>query len=98
VFSVSTVFSHLLRHPGFHPDEAAPLSLFADLLPVDRHGERFLFMDNGATYADVKHAFEEPPERGRRLAAVFLTETGDASQRLLGMATPWDVLGVRGRE
>ncbi|MDR0397441.1 MAG: hypothetical protein LBH66_09095 [Oscillospiraceae bacterium] len=97
VFSVGTVFAYTLKRPGVGIREDTPVSAFAELLPPDAHDpERFLFIDRRATYADVKQAFETKRERNSRLAALFVTETGSMDEALLGMITPWDVLGRRG--
>ncbi|MDR1598775.1 MAG: hypothetical protein LBS11_02705 [Oscillospiraceae bacterium] len=96
VFSVGTVFAYALKQPGVGIFEDTPVSAFAALLPPDAHDpERFLFIDQRATYADVKQAFEARRERNSRLAALFITETGNMAEQLLGMITPWDVLGRR---
>ncbi|MDR2658015.1 MAG: CBS domain-containing protein, partial [Oscillospiraceae bacterium] len=59
VFSVGTVFAHILKNPGAGVYENTPISAFAPLLPPDAHDpERFLFIDVNATYADVKQSFE----------------------------------------
>jgi hypothetical protein len=77
-------------------DESTRVSLFNELLPIDSHEpEQFRFMDGHATYEDIKQAFEERLGRNHRLAAVFLTDTGDGAHPLLGMITPWDALGKR---
>lgn len=93
VFSVSTVFSAVLDEPDVQIDETTRISRFREHLPIDRHlTERFLFADADATYGTVKAAFERP-ERHGRLAAIFITDTGDPRGDLLGIVTPWDVLG-----
>jgi CBS domain-containing protein len=97
VFSVGTIFTYMLAHPGVGVREGDPVSLFDQLLPLDAHEpERFRFIDRHATYADVKLFFEDRRERNARLAALFVTETGRGDEEVLGMVTPWDVLGRRG--
>ncbi|GHU79986.1 hypothetical protein AGMMS49992_32570 [Clostridia bacterium] len=94
IFSVATVFALMLLKPGAIIDESTPIAAFAPLLPLDaHHPERFLFIDENATYADVKQAFESTRERNSRLAALFITPSGQPDEPLLGMITPWDVLG-----
>jgi len=97
IFSVGTIFSYVAAQPGIAIDEGTRVSQFSELLPFDGHApEQFRFMDEQATYADVKQAFEERLERNHRLAAVFITDTGEQDRPLLGMITPWDALGRRG--
>ncbi len=92
VFSVATVFSHALTGARLAPDTR--IDAFGDLLAMDaRASGRFLIMGKDASYLDVRKEFERQAERNLRLAAVFLTSTGDAAGTLLGILTPWDVLG-----
>ncbi len=92
VFSVGTAFRYLLH--GGQVNEKTPVSAFRELLPVERHtGEGYLFLPFDATCWEVRECFERRGKRNQRLAAVFLTEHGDPHERLLGMLTPWDVLG-----
>ena len=44
----------------------------------------------------MRDAFERASERDSRLAAVFITENGKLDEPLMGMLTPWDVLGEKG--
>ena len=96
VFSVSTLFSYQLAYP----DE--PLKLanshiddFKEFTPIRNHDcERFMFMNPTHTYWDAQDAFEKGSSPyQKRLAAIFITKTGDWRGRLLGMLTPWDIIG-----
>lgn len=94
VFSVSTVFCHLADHPGQSLDPRSTVKLFKPYLPVEQHmSERFLFMDPQANYPQVKRAFERDVSSRKRVAAIFLTGDGSPQGQLLGLITPWDVLG-----
>ena len=67
---------------------------FRELLPPDRHeNERFLFMTKDATIFKVRNEFEKRSQRSKRLAAVFITDNGSIGGRILGMLTPWDIIG-----
>ena len=37
--------------------------------------------------------FEKRSQRSKRLAAVFITDNGSIGGRILGMLTPWDIIG-----
>lgn len=94
VFSVSTVFSYLADHPDAPVGSETRIKLFKPYLPVDRHmTERFLFMDPQANYLNVKHAFERDASSRKRVAAIFITQDGGPDGALMGLITPWDVLG-----
>jgi CBS domain-containing protein len=94
VFSAGAVFSWLAQQPRSILDEDTRVRVFKAFLAFSgQNTERYRFLDAGATYADVKLAFEERPERNRRLAAIFITDTGGRDGTLLGLITPWDILG-----
>lgn len=94
VFSTSTIFSYFLDNPEQRLDAETTVRTFRAYLAFERHcSEQFRFMDAGATYADVKLAFEQRKERNKRLAVIFITQTGSRDEELQGMITPWDVLG-----
>ncbi|MDR2506124.1 MAG: hypothetical protein LBD16_08495 [Oscillospiraceae bacterium] len=99
VFSSQSLMSFISDNPSVVIDANTRLLTFEQYLPIDSHlPEQYRFMAEGATLADVKQAFEDKRERNSRLAAMFITRTGGASEPLLGMITPWDVLGGRGVE
>ena len=63
---------------------------FAQFTDFQGHAcERFMFMKPDSTYWDAQLAFERRsnPKR-KRLAAIFVTPTGDEHGELLGMLTP----------
>ncbi len=92
VFSVETIFAFSLTGARLSPDTR--IGEFGKLLDLDGHMTgRFLLMRKDASYLDARKEFERLAERNQRLAAVFLTSTGDAQGELLGILTPWDVLG-----
>lgn len=91
VFSVATVFSHVLTGARLNPDTR--ISAFGKLLDLNsRASGRFLIMNERASYLDVRKVFERRANRNQRLAAVFLTDTGDETGALTGILTPWDVM------
>ncbi len=98
VFSVSTIFSWLVEHPEEDPDPDAPVEAFSEYLALDRHtSERFEFVDRDADYWQVRSLFLRKPGRHeKRLAVVFITDDGRKDGRILGMITPWDLIGHEG--
>ena len=93
VFSVHSVFDFLLKKGPFALNEQTRVTDFGRLLSLEKtEGERFLLLPRDAGYLDVRDAFERGRARNSRLVAVFITETGQAGEPLLGMLTPWDVL------
>ena len=65
-----------------------------DYLPPSKHrNEYYLFMPRTATFVDADEAFEKRDSKGRRLVAIFITETGSPKEQILSMLTPWSVVG-----
>ena len=90
VFSVSTIFSSIILRDE-PVNEQTRVRDFDELLPIDRHmAEQFVFLGRDATLNEARLAFDRTDRK--RTAAVFITEDGTPSGRLLGMITPWDVL------
>lgn len=96
VFSVGTIFMYITSSFQISESDDMEIGDFSEFLPFEAHStERFSFMPKTATAIDLEAAFEQPSKRSRRLAAVFITDSGSKSDPLLGMITPWDIL--RGR-
>ena len=53
-----------------------------------------MFIPADTSILSVRKAFERYTEKNNRLGMVFVTETGSASEQLICMLTPWDVLSV----
>ena len=89
------VFTYVLKNGGVGKETR--VRDFGPLLEIRREGggERYEILPASATYPDVRAAFERAGERDSRLAAVFITQNGRMDEPLLGMLTPWDVLGRR---
>ena len=90
VFSVSTIFSHVLSG-GDSVDERTRVKDFDSLLPIEDHVfEQFSFIGEQATLPEAQAAFDRRDKK--RMAALFVTRGGEKDGALLGMITPWDVL------
>lgn len=95
VFSVKNVFDYLADAglDSLAPD--ARISQLGDRIRLDgRTGERYMFIAADTSILSVRRAFERYTEKNSRLGMVFVTETGSASEQLICMLTPWDVLSV----
>ena len=93
VFSVGSVFRYLLRSGG---EGISPDTTVADIgghIQVKDHMENYEFVSKDATYITVRKKFEHVKGKNKRVSVIFITETGSPEERLLGMLTPWDVLG-----
>jgi CBS domain-containing protein len=57
----------------------------------------FLLMSSNHSVYDAREAFAESLERDQpRLYAILITRSGDPRDELIGIITPWDLLGDRG--
>ena len=93
VFSVGSVFRYLLRRKGRGLDPEATVKDLKGYLAVEEHTENYEFVAADATYIEVRKRFEQPRAKNKRVAVIFITQDGRRDQPLLGMLTPWDVLG-----
>ena len=96
VFSVSTLFAYQLKYPERKLNiKESIICDFSEFTSIDQHiCERFLFMKPEQTYWDAQKAFEcGNSVKNKRLAAIFITSDGTATGKLMGMLTPWDIIG-----
>ena len=94
VFSISTIFSHILEHGEAVIDEDTLISDFNEDLPIENHiAESFEFASAETTVLEAEALLKNAsgPE-SKRIAALFITRNGNKNERILGMVTPWDVL------
>lgn len=93
VFSAASLFAYLERRSLDALESTATIGKLKDALDVMQHGaEKYLFMPENATIAQVRAIFEKRMERNSRTSAVFITKNGRQDEDLLAMLTPWDVL------
>lgn len=93
VFSVGSVFQYILRTGGKGISPETTVAELGKHLDVSAHMENYEFVPKDATYISVRKAFERVRGKNKRVSVVFITEHGKPGEPLLGMLTPWDVLG-----
>ena len=91
VFSKSSIFRYLIEKGSIAPD-ARIRELGESIKITGARDCRYIYLSPAATYIDARRQFENMRGRNNRLAAIFITETGDENGPLLGMITPWDVM------
>jgi predicted transcriptional regulator len=93
VFSEDVLFAYISSNEGFVFDEKTTLEEFKDYLSLDRHpNEYFEFVNRSMPLYDVEKIFKHSINGEKRLAVVFITESGKPSEGILGMLTAWDML------
>lgn len=95
VFSMSTVFGFVLNSQGKQITPNTTISELRELLPIKAHSENYEFVSKETTLSAVRQKFETYKGRNKRVSVIFVTENGSERERLLGMLTPWDVLGEK---
>lgn len=93
VFSVSTPFAYLLAQPGQIARDFT-IGDFGEHTKIEHHcTERFLFAPKDLTVTAAAKEFETVGHQKKRLAMIFLTEHGRISEKIIGVLTPFDILG-----
>jgi len=92
VFSAACLMEHLAN--GGYINEQTRMHHLNKYLCIDKRSTgKYAFVAENATCAECISIFETPPAKNRRTPAIFITQTGAPDLPILGMLTPWDVLG-----
>ena len=93
VFSASTPFAMATDESRQAIDDQTRLSEVREALHPENHRmEQFRFIAPDTSCDEARRLFARTSPRERRVAALFVTEDGQADGRLLGMLTPWDLM------
>ncbi len=94
VFSENVVFSYLVKNEIAIVEKDTRISEFKDFLPLDNHpSEFFKFVPKSALLIEIQELFEDELKSNLRLGAVFITNSGNQNEKLLGLITAWDIAG-----
>ncbi|MEK7581403.1 MAG: CBS domain-containing protein [Patescibacteria group bacterium] len=95
VFSENVILYYLVKNKDSIITSDTKIKEFADLVPLSKNRtEVFLFVPRGALLTGVSNIFNEGLRNGKRIAVVYITETGKQDEKVLGMITPWDLPGT----
>ena len=95
VFSENTILDFLVNEKRSCLDENTTISDFKEYLPITKHkSEVFLFEKKNTYVYELERKFNEAFKNNKRIGMVFVTENGLSNEKLLGVLTAWDVLGV----
>lgn len=93
IFSVETVFQAVLDGEC-RVDENTTIAAFTRYLPSEGHmGQDYRFISKSATVATAESIFDRAYDRNRKLKLLLVTRDGTDSGALLGVLTPYDLLG-----
>ena len=66
-------------------------ALVKDVLDYEEESSVFEFISKDALIVDVIDKFEESQKKGKKLEAIFITDNGKKSEKLLDILTSWDL-------
>lgn len=93
VFSKGSLFLYLVRTGGKAITAQTRLKDIQKYLDVRERMENYEFVPKTETYIAARQKFEQVRGKNKRISAIFITENGKFGEELLGMLTPWDVMG-----
>ncbi len=95
VFSISSVFTFVMKRGSCVDENTRMRDILREISPESHVSERFLFASSDATVFSVKEMFSgKKSQHEKRVAAVFITKDGTSASSLIGMITPWDLMGA----
>lgn len=96
VFSEDTVFSYVVKNEDIIIEKDVKIKEFADFIPIHEHrSEIFRFVPKNTPVILVEDEFQKVFSEGKRLAVIFITETGKETEKILGMITAWDLIAYK---
>lgn len=96
IFSENTIFSYTVYNEALLLDKGIKIKEFEKFIPLDKHeSEIFKFISKNKLLYEVEDMFEEELKENKRLSSIFITETGKATEKILGMITAWDIAGYK---
>ncbi len=94
IFSENVVLHYLVKNRDSLITSDTKIKEFADFIPISKNRtEVFLFLPRDTLLTDVNTIFNAGLRDGKRIAVVYITETGNQKEKILGMITPWDLPG-----
>lgn len=92
VFSENIVVYYLSSHQEINA--LTKVSDLSEYLSFDNHpGEYFAFVAGNAPIDQIQDLFIQDYKNHKRLAVVYVTESGKSSEPLKGLITAWDLAG-----
>jgi len=96
VFSENTLFDFIIDEGIMDIDDKTLMSDFKNILPVEKHiNESFHFVSKDITLYEIGQMFENDFTSNKRIGMIFATQSGKSTEKVLGVITPWDVLGQK---
>ena len=95
VFSENTVFSYLVDEEIVGIEPTTTFEDLGNFLPLESHrAESFRFISKKTLLRDVVKLFDDAVKEGDRIGLVMITKSGKQEDKLMGIITAWDIVGV----
>lgn len=99
VFSSFSFFNIMADQKGAALPKMLTFEQAKEYILLDYHKTEVYGFVKGSLYVDeLKELFEKTYSGGKRLSMVFVTSNGKKEGKLLGIISPWDVLGKENKE
>ena len=93
VFSTSTVFEYILKNPENPINFKTTIRDIYRNIDIKNHSGNYVFVPINSSLLEVRKIFERVEGKNRRVSVIFITKNGKSDERILGLLTPWDVMG-----
>lgn len=96
IFSDNTVYSYICNEKEITITDNTKISHFKKYIMLDEHlNEYFEFVPKKTMLYEIEELFKYNyrNKRQKLLSVVYITENGKRDEKILGMLTPWDILG-----
>lgn len=93
VLSENAIVSYIVNKQGIVIDKEEVREV-EDFIQIDKNrNEIFEFISRDTSMMEVQNRFIKSFNNNKRLAVIYITQTGKRTEKVLGMITAWDILG-----
>ncbi len=93
VYSGATLFLSLTEKESSTIDQYTTLEQLKKYLPINQHiSERYDFVGRTMPIDEIIDLFKQSSEDGKKLKMIFVTESGNPTEKIIGLITPWNIL------
>ena len=95
VLTENSILDYIVNNgTGIIYDEKTTIKELKDFIALDcNRSESFAFVPKDTFMVEVEEKFRKVFKNNKRLAVIYITETGKKEEKILGMVTAFDILG-----
>jgi len=97
VLSGDSIFTYMRRNTTAAVGSGLKIKDLGDSIK-EHIDERYCFVAKDMLLSELTEMYSADIMDGKRLGVVFVTETGDEKQKILGMISAWDLIDYIGKE